>query len=304
VSAVASFTARIRAQRSSGASNPYVEIPERVSRAFASFVEGGRITVDGTLNAVSIRGTLVPVGRGRHRLYINGGMRAAAGVGVGDRVSLRLAGRPPRQARPPDDLTAALRAARAQAAFAAWTASRQREMIRYVDDARTPEGRRRRIGRVVAQAQGQPHVAAKTDASKPLWTCPKCGHEFANRNQWHSCKRFDLSVPFAGKPAFVRELFEGFRQLVERCGPVKVLPYRHRVGFMVRVRFAGATPRQRWLDAGFWLRRRIASPRFSKVETIMPNVHLYQVRISKLEQLDAELAGWLREAYAIGCQAS
>jgi hypothetical protein len=31
--------------------------------------------------------------------------------------------------------------------------------------------------------------------------------------------------------------------MVEACGPVRLVPYENKVGFMVRVRFAGAVPR-------------------------------------------------------------
>jgi hypothetical protein len=90
--------------------------------------------------------------------------------------------------------------------------------------------------------------------------------------------------------------------MVEACGPVKVLPYRDKVGFMVRVRFAGARPRRRWLEIGFWLRRRLTSPRFTKVETIYPNAHVHRLRIMEPRELDAEVEAWVREAYAVGCQ--
>jgi hypothetical protein len=71
---------------------------------------------------------------------------------------------------------------------------------------------------------------------------------------------------------------------------------------MVRVRFAGATPRSKWLDVGFWLTRRIEHPRIRRIETIYPNAHVHAVRVSSLDELDDELSGWLEEAYAVGCQ--
>ena len=27
---------------------------------------------------------------------------------------------------------------------------------------------------------------------KPLWTCPKCGHQFVPANLWHSCGHYEL----------------------------------------------------------------------------------------------------------------
>jgi hypothetical protein len=93
-------------------------------------------------------------------------------------------------------------------------------------------------------------------AEKLLWTCPKCGSAFVSRNLYHSCRRFDLDHPFEGKPPRIRRLFDRFRELVELNSPVRLIAYHDRVGFMVKVRFAGATPRRGWLDVGFWLTRR------------------------------------------------
>ncbi|NIS81617.1 MAG: DUF1905 domain-containing protein, partial [Anaerolineales bacterium] len=57
--------------------NPCVDVPTRVSEAFGV---RGNVPVVGTLNDVEIRSTLVPIGGGRHRLYINTDMRKRANV--------------------------------------------------------------------------------------------------------------------------------------------------------------------------------------------------------------------------------
>ena len=99
---------RFRARIGKQGPNPYVDIPEEVSLAFAHDSRGGRVSVEGRLNEASIRATLVPVGRGRHRLYVNGGMRAAAGVAVGETVSFELLSTAPANVSVPEDLADAL----------------------------------------------------------------------------------------------------------------------------------------------------------------------------------------------------
>jgi Bacteriocin-protection, YdeI or OmpD-Associated/Domain of unknown function (DUF1905) len=128
-----------------GPRNPYVEVPAEVSEAFAPLARAGRITVEGLLGDTSLRATLVPVAGGGHRLYINGGMRAAAGVGVGDTVTLDLNAHAPEELSVPDDLAAGLEAAGARAAFDALPPSHRRELQRWIDDARTPATRAKRI---------------------------------------------------------------------------------------------------------------------------------------------------------------
>ena len=102
---MASATAkRFRAEIYKQGPNPYVDVPQRVTRAFASPARAGRISVQGTLNGTPILATLVPVGKGRHRLYVNGGMRSATGVAVGDTVSFQLRAISPDSVPLPSDL--------------------------------------------------------------------------------------------------------------------------------------------------------------------------------------------------------
>jgi hypothetical protein len=292
------FRALIRKQ----GPNSYVDVPLRVSRAFRDRQRDGRISVVGRLNRAEIRATLVPIGRKGHRLYVNGGMRAAAGVEVGDTVTFALTATDPDEIRLPKDVAAESKRAGAAPAFAALSPSHRRQVLRYIDDARTPESRQRRIAKAIHHVLGRKAPPARLDRARPLWTCPKCGNEFVNRNQWHSCRRYDLSTLFVGKAPLVRDLFDRFRAMIEACGPVKVMPYRDRVVFMVRVRFAGAVPKKEWLELGFWLRSRVENPRFRRVETIYPNAHVHVLRVRSPEELDGEIAGWIEEAYAVGCQ--
>lgn len=308
---------RFRAKIQKRGVNPFVDVPGEVSRAFARYGRGGRVRVEGRVEDAPLHATLVPVSGGGHRLYVNGGMRAAAGVTVGDTVSFALRPVRPEVVHPPADLRDALRRAPdARAAFGALSPSYRRELLRYVDDARTPEGRRGRIRTLIEDVRAGGSKGRGDDRgsdsgrrgagdrlrARPLWKCPRCGNAFVNRNQWHSCGRHSLERLFTGSPPEVRALFERFRSMVEACGPVALVPYRDRVGFMVRVRFAGAVPRSGWLDVGFWLPRRVDSPRFRRVETIHPQAHVHTIRVFAPQQLDAELAGWIREAYAVGCQ--
>ena len=264
-----SVVQRFRAKIQRQGPNPCVDVPGRVTRAFASLTRAGRIQVEGTLNGASIRTTLIPVGRGGHRLFVNGGMRSAARVSVGDTLSFELRAVEPDLVHPPRDVAAGLRKVDgALGRFDALRPSHRRELLRYIDDARTAEARERRIqktidhllGRVASGLLATSARARSAILSRSLWTCPHCGNEFVNRNQYHSCRRYELAEAFRGKPDPVRALFDRFRELVEACGPVKVIPYRDKISFMVRVRFAGAIPRTRWLDIVFWLPRRIGCP--------------------------------------------
>ena len=302
--------------------NPYVQVPAEVTKAVLPWSQAGRVPVELKAGERVIRTSLVPMAGGRQRLYLNGGMRAALGVGVGERVALLLRALPQEKVSTPADVGEELERQNLLSVFESLSPSHRREYLRWIDDARTPETRRRRLASTIeelasrraktelraAEAPAEQPVAGKMGpvalnsaavgpaasrpvVDRPLWVCPRCGQAFVNRNQFHSCARYDLEEPFHGKAASVRELFEALRHMIEVNGPVTLVPYRDRVGFMVRVRFAGATPRQRWLEVSFWLTRRLDSPRLRKVETLMPRVHIHTLRLASPEELDEELSG-------------
>ena len=92
----------------------------------------------------------------------------------------------------------------------------------------------------------------------PLWTCPRCGHAFVTANIWHSCTRIEVASVFARSAPNVRETFEAFLDLVERCGPVVVIAQKTRIVLMVKVRFAGVSRiRKDSLELSFALGRRV-----------------------------------------------
>ena len=285
--------------------NYCVDVPMEVSKGLSPWSRAQRITVEGTVNGVEMRATLIPAGIGRHRLFLQSGTRNAASIAAGDRLSLRLRPIAPDDVRPPRDVALALRKSEgATATFASLPASHRRELLRHVDAARTPAHRKQRVAEIIDHTLGKGAAPKRRTgvAERALCVCPHCGNEFVNRNQYHSCKRHKIDDAFAGKPSFVRELYDRLAAMIGAMGPVKVIPYRDKVSFMVRVRFAGAVPRKNWLDVAFWTTRRIDHRRFHKIETLKPDVHLHLLRVTDASQLDAELTSWLRESYAVGCQ--
>jgi hypothetical protein len=97
-------------------------------------------------------------------------------------------------------------------------------------------------------------------------------------------------------------LYRRFAAMVRACGPVTIVPEKTRIAFQVRMSFAVITLRRRWLDGHVVLARRLEDPRFRDIQTISPRNHVHVFRIHAAADLDARLAGWLREAYAVGEQ--
>ncbi len=137
---------------------------------------------------------------------------------------------------------------------------------------------------------------------RPLWTCSRCGRTFANRNQTHTCGRHRLEEHLTGHSPEVVELFERFREMVERRGPVEVLPEKTRIAFHVRMSFAVVMLRRAWLDGHVVLARRYEHPRFRRIDSISPRNHVHHFRIRSPDELDDEVAAWIAEAYLVGEQ--
>ncbi len=125
-----------------------VDVPEAVRLA-----SGGRVhvPVTGTVDGHDFRTTLVPRGGGRHRLFLNGALRKAAGVGEGDTVTLALKLDTRSRALPvPVELADALRKnTGALAALEALTPAHRGGLLEWIDDAKRAETRARRISRVL-----------------------------------------------------------------------------------------------------------------------------------------------------------
>ena len=102
--------------RRSGA-NSFIEIPPDVTDRLKPFAHAGRIRAAGKMNGATVQGTLIPVRKGAHRFYVNGGMRAAARISVGDVVAVSLRAIPPTEVVIAADLEAALRTGAATDAF-------------------------------------------------------------------------------------------------------------------------------------------------------------------------------------------
>lgn len=121
---------------------------------------------------------------------------------------------------------------------------------------------------------------------RPLWTCPACGHRFVSRNAWHACRRVELDAVFARAKPHVRDLFDRWVALVERCGPIVVIAQATRIVFMVRTRFGGAQVRRDRLIATLALPRRVEHPRWTRIEQFGPRWFGHSFDVRRPEDLD------------------
>jgi Domain of unknown function (DUF5655) len=136
----------------------------------------------------------------------------------------------------------------------------------------------------------------KRSEPKFLWTCPACRRQFKNCNQRHSCGHFTVEQLLDGKSQEIVELYERLDDMIRRCGEVVVAPTKTRVLFKVRTVFASVAVSKNWLDVVFVLGRRLKHRRIKKAQEEYPGI-VHFLRIEKAEDLDADLVGWLQEAF-------
>jgi hypothetical protein len=116
-----------------------------------------RVAVVAWFNDVEYRGSTMPMGDGTFCLGIAKAVRAAAGVDIGDPVHVRIqTDDAPRTVAVPDDLAAALEVAGATARFEALSYTHRREDVQWVEEARRPETRARRVEATIAKLSGRP----------------------------------------------------------------------------------------------------------------------------------------------------
>lgn len=136
-----------------------------------------------------------------------------------------------------------------------------------------------------------------------LWTCPSCGKRFVTTNSWHSCGRHTVEQFMEGRGDTAWAYWNRLCEMVGRCGEYSIVANKTGIGFMVRVRFAGISAvSERGMTLRWWLKERIESPRFARVEHYGGRDWGYRLRVTSLDQMDAEVQAWLCMAYEVGCQ--
>jgi len=138
--------------------NPYVAVREAVLDGLLRQAgkTKGPIPVHGTINGKRFKQTLVKY-QGAWRLYINGEMRRAAGIDVGDNAHIKLEYDPvPRiESMPPKFVDVLSKNMGAKEAFERLTDSRQKEILRYLNSMKTETPLERNIEKIIQHLLGR-----------------------------------------------------------------------------------------------------------------------------------------------------
>ncbi len=139
------FRAEIEEGRGGGA---VISIPFDVRAVYGT---GGQVKVKATFDGEPYRGSIAPMGGGRHAIGVSKAIRVAIGKEVGDTVKVTLErDTEPRTVEVPGDLVAALRKSKtARERFDKLSYTHRREYARWIEEAKKQETRERRVAKAI-----------------------------------------------------------------------------------------------------------------------------------------------------------
>jgi hypothetical protein len=104
-----------------------------------------------------------------------------------------------------------------------------------------------------------------------------------------------------GKPPEVVALYDRFIELAEACGSFTYSVAKSAITLKGERRgFAGASPGRDRLDGYLDLQRSVTDPRIRRSAPYTKRLFVLHFRVTSLDELDDEFAGWVGEAYAVG----
>lgn len=108
-----------------------------------------------------------------------------------------------------------------------------------------------------------------------------------------------LDALFANKEPSVRAVYDKVVTSMAKVGPVKAEPKKTSVHLLRETSFAGVHPKKAWLDLTIRTDKPIKSTRVRAQEQVSKNRWHQDVRLTSPADVDAEVVGWLKGAYAL-----
>ena len=105
---------------------------------------------------------------------------------------------------------------------------------------------------------------------------------------------------FLGKDQQVQSTYQCLLEALQALGPFQEEPKKTSIHLVRTVGFAGVHPRKSYLILNLRTASVLESPRIFKSEQVSKNRFHNEVKLTSPHDVDEELRGWLKEAYALG----
>jgi hypothetical protein len=104
---------------------------------------------------------------------------------------------------------------------------------------------------------------------------------------------------FVGKNAVVLAIYHRLLEVLHSLGPFQEEPKKTSIHLVQGSGFAGIHPRKSFLYLNLRMNRPLQGKRIAKSEQVSKNRYHNEVKITSPDEVNAELIGWLKEAYAL-----
>lgn len=130
------------------------------------------------------------------------------------------------------------------------------------------------------------------------WKCPKCGRQFKNRNQAHSCKPYKLEDHFKGTHASAKPLYDNLLRKVKKyIGPFSVYSLECCIHLDTDTSFAAVFALKDKIRVRFVSEKPIKNKRIRASAQISKHQYKNEVEIATTGEIDKQLISWLKKAY-------
>jgi hypothetical protein len=138
-----------------------------------------------------------------------------------------------------------------------------------------------------------------------MWTCPKCHHQFYNRNQSHSCVNYTVDDFLMGKSAKSIDLFNFFLSECRKIGRFELHPVKTRVALLTKMRFCAINKISAdHIDIHLVLTKLFDDALcFYKIDNLANRFFVHHTRLYNKDDITDELKKYMAMAYEVGNRA-
>jgi len=135
-----------------------------------------------------------------------------------------------------------------------------------------------------------------------MWTCPKCKHQFFNKNQSHSCGDYTVDDFLKGKSVKSIELFHYFIGEYHKIGPFELHPVKTRVALLTKIRFCSVNKiGPNYIDIHLVLTELFEDNTcFYKIDNLANRFFVHHARLYDENDITSELRSYMKKAYEVG----
>jgi hypothetical protein len=131
------------------------------------------------------------------------------------------------------------------------------------------------------------------------WTCPNCGKEFRNNNQWHSCAISSIDAHLKNKPDEIKNIFSKLTDVISGFGNYELTPNKSSIQFRNGATFCGCRLKSKEVIIEFFLDRSSEHNLIFKELRVSGKRSIFYASITSAEQIDSELIDLLKVSYLL-----